>query len=772
MKQEQRSYELVVCGGGLAGLSAAISAARRGVKTCIIQDRPVFGGNSSSEIRVSPCGAATFHGYARETGLISEWLIEERARNHEPVIENGWINSVWDLILYDAAVQTPNLAFHLNTSVVSVKKQDERTLSAVVCRVANAETEITINGEIFIDCTGDGLIAHLAGCEWRMGCEARSEYDEPHAPKEASKDTMGSSLMFKARDMGRPVPFTPPDWAVEYDDPAFFYEEGRIPYNVQSGYWWIEIGMPWDTIFDNEQIRHELTRHLLGVWDWVKNKDERLKDQARNYGLDWIGQIPGKRESRRIMGRYLITEHDLLDLTVFPDEVAYGGWYIDLHTPGGLLSSSSEPSAAENWTPESEYAAKSYCGPYGIPLRALISKDVENLLMAGRNLSATHAALGSIRVMQTTALLGQAAGTAATVALEQKLPVHQVPEAAIFEVKQLLLRDGCFLPNNKNEDPLDLARQATVSASSEACLFGVGPHSQSPSENLLQWGENPQRRTAPNPLKSRQGQWIAISEEQLESVSICLNNHSSELQQVEARLLPVEHIWDYRSESLQPLASTVLAVPAGLEQWIEWPVGLGAEKGLVKGQYYRLDLLPNPAVEWCVGGAVEAGHLAAFEIAQDKMRRLRTGVTLSFRLDPPQHCFGPDNILSGVTRPHRFTNLWRSDPARPLPQWIQLEWETPQAIGEVQLTFPGHLLRDHYCYPPLFHDPLCPRDYSIAGFVEDRWIELVRITGNYQRLRRHFFKESVTTSRLRVTVQATQGDPAASICEIRCYPGG
>jgi hypothetical protein len=769
MKNTEESYDVVVCGGGLAGLCAAVTAARHGAKTCVIQDRPVFGGNSSSEIRVTPLGAASFHGYARETGLISEWLIEERAHNHEPIIENGWQNSVWDLVLYDAVLSEPNLTFHLNSSVCGVIKSGERVLSAVVCQIANAETEITVYGKVFIDCTGDGLIAEQAGCEWRMGCEGRSEFNEPHAPLEATKDTMGSSIMFKAKDMGSPVPFVPPAWAIRYNTPSFFYEEGRIPNNVHSGYWWIEIGVPWNTIDDNETIRYELTRHVMGIWDWVKNRDPHLKDQAANFALEWIGQVPGKRESRRIMGDYLITEHDLLDQTVFPDEVAFGGWYIDLHTPGGLLAGSSEPYAAEKWSADSDYGAKSIVGPYGIPLRAMIAKDMDNLMMAGRNLSATHAALGSIRTQETTALLGQAVGTAAAVAIAHKMSIRQVPVEAIFEVQQLLLRDGCFLPNSRNKDPLDLAQLARVSASSTASLNGAGLITQGVSENLYIWGEKPEYRTLPAPLKTRHSQWIAIGTDKLNRLSVCLNNNSGRAQIVEARLVQVEHIWDYRIEPSPPLASTYLQVPVGKDQWVEWKLGLGSADGLVKGQYVRLDLLPNPQVEWCVSTTVETAHLAACEMAPGKLRRLRDGVSLNFRVNPPQPCYPPENVLSGVTRPYRFTNIWRSDPAEPLPQWLDLEWDTRQTIREVQLIFPGHLLREYRYYPPLFHDPVCPRDYAISARVDGNWVELARIHGNYQRLRRHIFPASVSCDQLRVTIQATNGDPSAMIFEVRCY---
>ncbi|OAS18034.1 FAD-dependent oxidoreductase [Paenibacillus oryzisoli] len=762
-KQEQ--YDVVVCGGGLAGFCAAISAARHGAKTCIIQDRPVFGGNSSSEVCVTPHGAAAFHAYARETGIISELLIEERARNHAPILENGWTNSVWDMTMYDMAMSTPNLSFHLNTSIVSVMKNSDRTISAVVARVANAETEITIAGNIFIDCTGDGIVADQAGCEWRWGSEGIEEFNEPHAPLQASKDTMGNSIHFRAKDMGRPVPFQAPEWAVKHEDPDYFYKQGRPFQSLHGGYWWIEIGVPWNTIYDSENIRHELTRHVHGIWDWIKNKDPEMKHKAANFALDWIGQVPGKRESRRIMGHYFMTEHDPANKTVFPDEIAFGGWFIDLHTPGGLLAPTAEPASAEGYAETSEYAIKSYCGPYGIPLRIMIAKDIDNLMMAGRNVSVTHAALGTVRVMSTTALMGQAVGIAAAYSLKNGIPLSEIPTRGIKEVQQILLRDGCFLPNVSNEDPKDLARRAIVTSSSEAKLVGVGPESRGVS-GLKERSKQPDARKA-EPLNHRRGQLIAIGEEGLDAVFICLSNPTDGVQLVEAGIYPADHIWDYRVNTGKALATTVLQVPPGVDQWIEWPVQLDHDAGLITGRYVRLDLMANPHVHWYTAGTFEPGHVSSFEMGKGKMRRY--GGTLSFRVEPAQSCYGAMNVINGVTRPSKYTNLWRSDPNLPNAQWIQLSWPDEQTISCVELTFPGHLLHEYHVYEPFYRDPQCPRDYSILAWVDEEWAELERIQDNYQRHRKHQLHSQINTTKLRLVIHATNGDPSAAVYEIRCY---
>jgi len=764
MKQIREEYDVVVCGGGLAGVSAAIAAARTGAKTCLVQDRPVLGGNSSSEVRVTPHGAAAFHAYARETGIVSELLIEERATNHEAIFENGWTNSVWDLTIYDLVQETANLTLHLNTAVLGVVVEG-RELKSVECRVGNAEVDLSLAAKIFIDCTGDSIVAAEAGCEWRMGSEGKAEFNEPHAPAEANGDIMGNSIHFKTKDMGRPAPFKLPSWAIEHQDGRYFYDQGRLPKEIRGGYWWIEIGVPYDTIHEAEVIRHELTRHTLGVWDWIKNKDPKTMKLAENYALDWIGQVPGKRESRRVMGLYLMNEWDAIRCTVHKDEIAFGGWFIDIHTPGGLLAATSEPASAEGYSEVSEYASRSYAGPYGIPLRMLVSKDIDNLMMAGRNVSATHCALATVRVMATTALMGQAAGVAAGVAVKRELDLASVCASHYTEVQQQLLRDGCFLPNVKNDDSEDKARRAFVSASTEARFEGIGPDTVGAHEGLSFWRD--QAVPLREELIQRRGQWLALGGERLRRVGFCLSNTGSVAQPVSVRLMKVQHVWDYRVDDSMEVAAGEISVPPGQKQWIDFEVP--AEVDLPREGYLRLDLLPNPYVAWHVAGAIEPGHVSAFEMAPGRMRRYSSGVTLAMRVDPPQASFAAINVLSGHTRPYVGTNLWRSDPSQAFPQWLELAWKDEQKLTSIELTFAGHLLREYHAYAPFYRDPQCVRDYVIEVSIDGAWSKVLEVRENYQRRRVHILPVPVSTQKLRIIVLATNGDASAAVYEIRTY---
>jgi hypothetical protein len=771
MKTITESHDIVVCGGGLAGFCAAVAAARNGAKTCLVHNRPVLGGNSSSEVGVTPHGAAAFHAYARETGIISEALIEERATNHAEIYENGWTNSVWDMVLYDIAVKTEGLTLHLNTDIRGVEKCDDQNISAVLAVVQNAETDLRLEGKTFIDCTGDGIVADAAGCQWRMGSEGRDEFNEPHAPAVASSDTMGNSIHFLCRDMGRPVPFKAPDWAVKHEDASFFYQQGRLPKETRGGFWWIEIGVPYHTIHDAETIRHELTRHALGVWDWMKNKDPLTKDKCANYALDWIGQVPGKRESRRIIGRYFMTEHDIIDKTVFPDEIAFGGWFVDLHTPGGLLAKSSEPSAAaggheDEYDTFSDYSAMSYCGPYGIPLRILMARDLDNLMMAGRNVSVTHAALGTVRVMGTTALMGEAAGVAAALGLEKGHDFDQLVCEDIGEIQQRLLASGCFLPNYRNNDTKDLARQAKISATSEMPVHGVAPETPGFHSGLAIWKDQPQY--AIERLETRRGQLVATSGGRIETIELCLSNESGVPQTLEVELRQADHIWDYRAEPGAPLTKAALTIPAGGPHWIAWPLALDLPADTAAGSFLRIDALPNKSILWHAAKKIIPGHMAMYAISPNRMRRFGNGHTLSYRITPEQRPFDASQVISGVTRPHRATNQWISDPAQPLPQSLELTWETPQSLREVHLVFPGHLIREYHAYAPFYRDAQCPRDYSIEVNSGGTWQKLFEVKDNYQRLRKHPFPARTSVDQLRVVVTATNGDPSAAIIEIRC----
>lgn len=782
----ERSFDLVVAGGGLAGVCAAIAAARHGLKTCLVHERPVLGGVASSEMRVTVHGAACHHAWGRETGIIAEILSEERARNHEPINENGWVNSVFDQVLYDLAISEPNLTLLLNTPVIRVLLEGaeqvevppntdngyyerpacapSRRIAAVVARTLSAETEHTLRAPLFVDATGDAMVADRAGCGWRMGSESQAETGETHAPAEASTKTMGNSIHIRAKDVGRDAPFTPPAWAALHHDPDFFYKQGRHPGDPRGGFWWIEIGVPWHTIHDNEAIRHELTRHALGVWDWMKNHDPVMKEKCRTYALDFIGQVPGKRESRRVHGRHWLDENQLAARTRFPDEVAYGGWFVDLHTPGGLLAPTSEPAAAEGYRHDSEYAARSYVGPYGIPLRSLMARDVDNLFLAGRCISTTRAALGTVRVMATTALMGQAVGTAAAVMRARGLDLPALADdaaqggAAVQAVQQALLRDGCFLPNVANTDPADLARTATATASSAALLHGHSPDMPAPYDRL-RW--LPARAGS---LEQLQAQNVWCGAGRIDRLELLLENSGADPVQVPVRLVRADGVFDYRRGGAGMLAEATLMVPSGGARWIGWDVALS---GLATG-WVRIEAGSAAGVSWLHPRGVLPGHNSYRHLSPTRLRS--SHCACAFRVSPPQPAFGPEQVLNGVVKPHRAPNCWRSDAGQGLPQWLQLAWDAPRRIARVEIVFPGQQLKEVHAEDVFHVEGQVAKDYHIEVDAGDGvWREVARITGNRSWRRVHPLSGQVQATRLRVVVTATNGDPSATISQLRCY---
>jgi len=784
-KHIEQSFDFIVAGGGLAGVCAAIAAARRGLKTCLVQERPVLGGNASSEIRVTPHGAGLHHVWARETGIIAEITSEERYRNHEPNLnDGGWINSIYDQVLYDFVVSEPNLTLHLNTTVLHVLMEGgtkgvevppntdkgyyerpacapSRRIAALVTRTLSAEVEMILRAPLFVDATGDALVADRAGCGWRMGTESKAETGEWHAPEKASTDTMGNTIYVWAKDIGREAPFTPPAWAVQYRDPDFFYKQGRHPRNPRGGFWWIELGMPWHTIHDNEKIRFELTRHALGVWDWMKNHDPVMKEKCRTYALDFVGQIPGKRETRRVHGRHLFNENEVQARVKYPDEVAYGGWRIDLHTPGGLLAPTSEPSAAAE-TEHDEYGVMGSVGPYGIPLRSLMARDVDNLFLAGRCFSTTHVASGSPRNMATCALMGQAVGTAAALMRDRGIDLPTLAEDAekggevTQSLQQALLRDGCYLPNIANNDPADLARNSTATSSSSALLYGLSPEEPAPFERM--W-------TGPrSPLNGNVAQNVWCSGGHLDRLELCMGNTGSTSAQVPVRLVKTDSVFDYHLGGSVTLAEGTLTVPVGNGRWVSWDVALS---GLSAG-WLRLEIGSAPNV-YCVNTrGILPGHNSYGQLSPTRLHPRHSG--LAFKVSPPQSAFGPEQVLTGVTRPHASVNQWRSDPRQGLPQWLQLEWVTAQQITRIELTFPGQLLTESHIEESFSIARQVAKDYTIEVDSGDGlWREVVRVENNRAWRRIHALSVPINVRHLRITITATNGDPAASISEVRCY---
>ncbi|MCZ2074321.1 MAG: FAD-dependent oxidoreductase [Bryobacteraceae bacterium] len=441
--------DVFIAGGGLAGVCAAIAAARNGAKVVLVQDRSRLGGNSSSEVKMHVVGANSHKGRPgwREGGLIEEFRLDDAANNPQRCWE------LWDLLLYDKVVSEPNITLLLETILYSATMQGSR-IEQVMARCDKSEHLYRIKAGLYVDATGDSRLGLEAGAEYRTGRETRSEFNESLAPEKADQETLGSSILFTSRLHRKPMPYTPPKWARKVTKEHLRFRKVG-PENWEYGYWWIEWGGDKDTIRDNERIRFELLSIVTGVWDYIKNSGDY--PDSSHWALEWVGMMPGKRGSRRLVGDVILTQGDLMRGT-WPDAVAMGGWPMDDHPPGGFDRSDLPPNTVIR-TDE----------VFDIPLRALYSRNVTNLMMAGRNISASHAAFTSTRVMATCASIGQAVGTAAALCRERGVTPRQLARdrQLVSGLQQLLLRQDQSIRTVSNHDTRDLARTAAIKSSGE-----------------------------------------------------------------------------------------------------------------------------------------------------------------------------------------------------------------------------------------------------------------------------------------------------------------
>ena len=430
-KTVEHEVDLCVVGAGMAGFCAAIAAARHGAKVALVHDRPVYGGNASSEIRMHICGADRHNGIKnmRETGILEELRLENLKQNPNKNY------SVWDAVLFNFIKSEPNIIPILNCTVNEAEVK-RGSIQSITGWQLTSETFHKVKAKVFADCTGDGTLAPLVGAQFRIGREGRAEFNESIAPEIADAKTMGLTCMFEAEEFPTAQPYTPPSWARK------FLSCDELPYGVDGhstikmGYWWIELGGEYDSIHDAEFLRDELLKVVYGVWDHIKNHCKN-KEKAKNWTLTWIQFLPAKRESRRYVGTHVLNQNEVREGGKFDDVVAYGGWSMDDHHPAGFESTRLGASSTIFHEGPS---------PYGIPFGSLQSKNIANLMFAGRDASCTHAAMSSSRVMGTCAAMGQALGTSVALALAgSKLP-KQLNKADKKILQQALLLDDCYLP--------------------------------------------------------------------------------------------------------------------------------------------------------------------------------------------------------------------------------------------------------------------------------------------------------------------------------------
>lgn len=750
MKAESREhrFEVVVVGGGVAGTMAAISAARLGCRTALVQDRSVLGGNASSEIGVGLAGAdssgTALIRYGRETGLVAEYALEMLHRAATP----AGIGPLRSVVLWEMVCREPNLQLFLNTALREAEVDATGAVRSIRAYQVSTEQEHRFDGRFFIDCTGHGTLGALSGAEFRQGREGRDEFGESLSPPVPDKGVMGATVCWRARNLHRPVPFVPPSWAAVFsrDEDLPFREHGASCFEGKeetAGFWWLEYGGLCDPIRDAEAIHHELLRITYGIWNHIKNGGDH---GAADWELIWVSPLAAPRESRRLMGDVIVTENDVRRRTLYPDRVAYAGWGIDIHVPGGIYAK--EPPMVPGQLLRDMWS---------LPLRALYSRNVPNLLMAGRDISVTHVALGSARVVATCGLMGQAAGTAAAMCCHGDVTPRDLAERHAIPLQQQLLKDDCHLIDLPNADPDDLARTSTVTAGSEAMLGEGRPE---------EWA----------PLDRAMAQVFPVSASRIDRIELLLRSASTGPVTVTARLRSAATINDLTSE--HDIASAEAVVEPRSEGWVSFDF----EASVEPCRFYWMSLSAAPGLAWAFQREPQLGtHRAAWE--SEPLPRWRSFAPaycpdaqrgmFVFRLSPASSPYPAQNVVSGVNRPERFTNIWISALSSPLPQSLEVLLPEAADVVSVHLTFDDDLDTNIYHPRPwgrLGEGTMATlvKDYCLAAMIGTGWRELVRVEGNYQRRRVHEFA-CARTRRVRLECLATHGAPQARVYGVRIY---
>ncbi|MGW5363222.1 FAD-dependent oxidoreductase [Actinopolymorpha pittospori] len=746
MRSEQVRSDVTVIGGGLAGVCAAIAAARAGSRVALVQNRPVLGGNSSSEVRVWVCGATGhgFHRNARETGIMGELFVENQYRNREG---NPYY---WDLTVLEAVRAEPNITLFLNTDVTEVQAEAlptaqseggyEQRVVSVTGWMSGSERRIRFESPVFIDCSGDGLIGFLAGADFRTGREAYDVYQEPWAPQVPDDNTLGSTILFYTKDVGRPAPFVPPPFAKDITETAIPDRRVIAVENNGCAYWWIEWGGELDVVDDNETIRDELQSVVYGIWDYIKNSGRFAAD---NLTLEWIGSVPGKREYRRFVGDHVLTQHDVLGQTEFPDRVAFGGWSIDLHPPGGVYASER---GSRHWHAD---------GNYHIPLRCLYSRNVANLWMAGRDISASHVAFGSTRVMATCAVLGEAAGLAAHLALSLDCSPRELARDHVTEVRRALVRTDASVLGISSEDPHDLAPRATVTASSTLRQLAV------------EVSTDTEALDAPLgivlPVAPSLGALELLVDARADT-TLDVAVHTTGKPQ---NYLPADQV-----------GATRVTVSAGEKQWVRVNLDWTPQEA----QNAFVVLAPNPDLKVHRSATTEPGLLFFRHREMDPDEQYteqwrswkhvwhREGLCL--RLVEQTDAYAPQRAVGGYARPYGGPQLWASEPLAFDPHpWLELQWPEPVAIRQLAVIFDVEVEEDlinlHHHWTPSETMPGLVRDYEIQARTDGQWHPVAGEQANRRRTRR--FDVDLRTDALRVVVHATNGAPRAHIVSVRAY---
>lgn len=710
--------DITIAGGGLAGVCAAIAAARQGRTVSLIQNRPVLGGNSSSEIRVWTRGSTGGGNlFSEEMGILGELKLANQYKNPEgnPIL--------WDEILLDAVYQEHAISLFLNTLVVDVAHQDGHIQSLTALEI-NSERRFQFRSPVYVDATGDGFIAASAGLPYVIGKECNGTYGEEHAPAQFEPTTQGCTILMTFIKRDRPVAFVPPSYAypIEYIE-KLLNNGGRMVSEKSNGcdFWWVEFGGQKDTINEIASITLELKRLTLGIYNYIKNSG---KFDADTLELNWTGSLPGKRESRRFVTEYVLTETDILQNRTFNDVAFHGGWYLDFHPSEGIYS-------------KADFCTQIPVDLYGIPLRCLFSSQIDNLLVCGRILGASHAAFASTRIMDTCALSGQAAGTAATVLVSDQLKTPDLLDKSVYARIQALLVEGdMLLP---------------------------GYHQETISENI-----HVEASSVIDGLPGKECGALSCHRD-------CFLAIPTELAAVSSLFL------DAKQEALLQVSYRYAALPSRNSKQGEWFHGmLELKQGRTSVDLARFSRKEDAYLLL----VLHASHGVSIPLVNKDL----VGVLCGLRDSATYHhpllsirsfvSYGPENLINGHSRPYNRAHIWLS--GKEEQPTIRLNLEKSRSITAISLFFDCGLSEEMVSSRVADVDPhhniqlrsgVSPnlvRDFDVYARIGDEDVLVRRIRDNYQRHVMVRF-ECCDTASLLIRFLRTHGSEHTGVYAIRIH---
>lgn len=742
--RETLRADLTVAGGGLSGICAALAAAREGLKVILIQDRPVLGGNASSEVRLWILGATSHMGnnnrWSREGGIVDEILTENLYRNKEgnPVL--------LDALLMDKVLNEDNITLLLNTVVTDVHKKDARNISSLEAICPQTDTAYLIESPLFCDATGDGTVAFRSGASYRMGAEDNAEFSESFSASERFGELLGHSMYFYTKKCDHPVTFVAPDFALKDISVIPKFENIR-PDQWGCNYWWFEYGGELDTIHDSDKIRTELMKIIYGAWNYIKNSGKF--PEAENLTLEWVGTIPGKRESRRFEGLYMINQKDIVEQHTFDDAVAYGGWAVDLHPAAGVYSPL--PSCTQ-------YHSK---GIYPIPYRCYVSKDIDNLFLAGRIISASHIAFGSTRVMATAGAGGQAVGTAAALCRKYSCkPSDILAPEKMSELQNMLDLCGQSIPGTSISPESNLASSASLRASSELQL-GVLPLNG--DWLSLEYG-------AAQILPLRAGTRYSFK----------IRARASRSTELDARLMISSKPGNFTPDVT--VSSKKLSLAEG-----EQDVELIFADTMEKSSYAFVMFRANPDVSLALSDLRVSGILSVFNRFNLKVgnrgrqvppegsgfeafefwcpERRPQGKNIAMSISPALDFFGAGNVLDGHTRPGVLPGAWAGAIDDAAPE-LSLSWTSPRKVSRVLLFLDNdfdHAMESVQYGHPEDVVPFCVRKLRVE--TPDGEV-LKRVESNHSTIISFVPEQPVSLSGLKIILEKPDENVPAALFQI------